>query len=70
MPILENAAWSKDGVPLNEAAFRLDEWVSMTCCCRCREAFKNYFGDGLPPSIKYCYQCQQYECPDHQHEEI
>lgn len=60
---------SSTGAPLNEAAFEEMEWANMTCCDECQSRFRNYFGLGLPPGIRWCGQCQQYECPKHQHEE-
>jgi len=68
--VLDRPIWSEDGVPLNESAFAQEQWADMTCCQECRNAFRNYFGEGLPPGIRWCPQCQQYECPKCQHEEI
>ncbi len=61
---------SETNAPLNEAALLEDRWADMTCCAECQNQFANYYGEGLPPGIKWCQQCQQYECPTHQHEEI
>ncbi len=68
--ILDEPEWTPDGVPNNEAAFRQEQWADMTCCQECRDAFGNYFEKGLPPGIIWCSQCQRYECPKCQHEEI
>lgn len=67
---MEVPRYLDDGVPLNEAAFLADQWADMTCCEKCRGAFQNHFDTGLPTGIQWCFQCQRYECPEHQHEEI
>ena len=57
-----NALYDKDtGAPLNEDAF-LEEMEAMDYCCD--------YGAEHPKKCRWCHQCQQYECPKHQHKEI